>query len=168
MKQICRFVVIQGAEDAAAGGATAGDAAAPCPKLPNYTHSIHWACQVESITHAWTPEIYESVTIPITVVRIMKKSQVPGPQDPPLDLHFDFEVKTTLRCMGVGVSGPLFINPSKPADMRIKDDTGVPLMSDHYSFCLRCNVGADKLPKEKTLDIGEAAKRFLREVRLVT
>jgi len=129
-----------------------------------YTRSIHWACQVESTTHAWTPEIYESVTIPITVIRIITGER---PLDDPQCLHFDFEVKTTLRCLGVGVCGPPFTNPSKPADRRIKDDTGEPLMPDYYSFCVFCSVTEDQLPTHRTLDIGEAARRYLREVKLV-
>jgi hypothetical protein len=109
--------------------------------------------------------VYESVVIPITVVRII------AAQNPLHDLqclHFDFEVKTTLRCMGVGVCGPPFVNPSKPADLRIKDDTGEPLVPDHYSFCVFCTVGEARLPDHETHNIGEAGKRFLQQVRLVT
>lgn len=70
--------------------------------------------------------------------------------------------------MGVGVCRPPFTNPSKPADIRIKDDTGEPLVSDHYSFCVLCSPEEAVLPEHETLNIGEGAKMFIQEVRLVT
>jgi hypothetical protein len=81
-------------------------------------------------------KIYESVAFLIIVVRIVEESKV---DDKALAecLHFQFELETKLRFMDFGWN--FLTNPSKPADMRIKGDTGEPLLPDRYSFCMSCN-----------------------------
>lgn len=129
----------------------------------------------------WTPEIYQSVTLPITVVRLVEVEKItsilPLDVDPDTKinqnlnvkrllpyLHFDFEVDARVRELGRCVN--FFKRASKPPDMRVKSDYGAPLPSDRTAFCVMCEPGEIVWPSRETLNLQEAAKAFVKLVRM--
>lgn len=129
-----------------------------------YRYSIHWCWQTTLGTCAWTPEIYQSISWPVTITRFVK---VIGIEDDPHRqkklLHFDFEVDARVR--ELSHCHNFFKRASKPPDLRSKGDSGHPLRSDLSAFCISCTNTPKMWPERETIPLQNAAEVYVKEVR---
>ncbi|CZR67348.1 uncharacterized protein PAC_17247 [Phialocephala subalpina] len=130
-----------------------------------YDRRAHWFWQTEASAHLWTPEIYESFCMPITVTRIIPAKLVDDAFKWKISLeewvwhwlHFDFVVTTRLRELGHGVNegvklrNPFSTHASKPAEIRVKDDFGYPIKRDRVTFCVWCCPSKIRWPQYPTM-----------------
>ncbi len=101
-----------------------------------YNRAAHWSGQTEAQLFLWTPEIYASVNIPITVSREVDTAEVDyilnsrSPTRRDMDLleryvHFDFDVEMRLREIGWRF-WDAFKPSTQPAEIRARNDSGRP------------------------------------------
>lgn len=153
-------------------------------KREHYDFAAHWFWQTCPDIHIWTPELYQSISFPITVTRILRVGDVERwmkQEDETNDLmsslkkslHFDFEIETRIRELGHCIN--FFKRSSEPVDIRAKSDTGVPPHSELFAFCLFCDPKEIKYhkaedspswdwPKHDTLNMQKSAIIYVREV----
>lgn len=147
----------------------------PIRRRKQYKCSVHWSWQTNLELHMWTPEIYQSVDLPITIVRLVKVRKIRSILDQDVDqnqkderlqpyLHFDFEVDARVRELGHWVN--FFKRASKPPDIRVKGDSGTPLPSDRTAFCVICQPDRIVWPKRETLNLQKAAEACVKQVRM--
>jgi hypothetical protein len=148
-----------------------------CRKLHRrYNSSIHWSWQTNLGLQMWTPEIYQSVALPITVVRLVKVDKIKRLLNPESDkspnhekllsyLHFDFKVDARVREMGRCIN--FFKSTSKPPDKRVKSDSGAQLPPDRTTFCVICPPEKISCPIFETLNLQAAVEVYVKDVRLL-
>jgi hypothetical protein len=126
-----------------------------------YNRAAHWSGQTQAQLHLWTPEIYQNMNCPLTVIRIVDADLVDriladrtlrGLEVLKRWLHFDFDVETRLREIGWGLKG-LFRSASKPPEIRAKDDSGKPLSPDRVRVCISCCAEDVNWPRFETRDL---------------
>lgn len=131
-----------------------------------YRFATHWSWQTERVAREWAPEIYQSVSFPITVARLIPVNNVRKDQYPQLldedDVSFHFEAEVRLRELGHGFH--IFKDPSSPPDVRVKKDPGKPLQGDLWGFCIACSSEDIDWPPEPTLDLRAMAALVYKEV----
>jgi len=139
------------------------------PRPEYYNRSVHWEWQAElAFSPSWAPEIYESITFPITITRILDGTTVDNLRKNGLCyelmscLHFDFIVERRLR-----VIGNCCTNSLKPPEKRVRGDFGQPMPPEHLSFCMYCHPGEVKWPKYETHHLKAAAEMVYKEVRII-
>jgi len=121
--------------------------------------AVHWFWQTEASLKLWTPEIYESFSCPITVIRdvpVDKLDQLRGSRHIRPCLHFDFEVQTVLRELGWGWN--FFKSSSKPAELRAQTDSGHQLPVDRIRFCVMCCAERVSWPRHETRNLQAEAE----------
>ncbi len=128
-----------------------------------YRFATHWSWQTERVARTWAPEIYQSVSLPITVARLIPVNKVRNGQEK-LDenLSFHFEAEVRLRELGHGFH--IFKDPSSPPDVRIRKDPGKPLQGDLWGFCIACSPQDIRWPKRLTLNLRAIAAQIYKEV----
>lgn len=106
-----------------------------------YDSSIHWSWQINLNTGLWTPEVYEVMSWPITITRIIPCNSIEALHDSHERqkrqkrlCHFDFEVEVWVRELGHCLN-PLKWS-TKPPELRRKRDTGLVQPPDITPFCL--------------------------------
>jgi hypothetical protein len=107
----------------------------------------------------WAPEIYESFTKRVTVIRdilvqdIDKETHSDHNHRP--HLHFDFEVASAVRELGHGWKNLTKYIPLRipnPVDDRARHDHGLPLPPDHAKFCVSVCNEMIHWPENETLN----------------
>lgn len=144
-----------------------------------YDRCAHWFWQTQASAHLWTPEIYESFTIPITVTRIIPVKRLSNSPkfDDILDaipkkgvpyVHFDFVATTQLRELGWRWKDYLkFNHTSNPAELRAKKDFGYPVGRDRVTFCIWACAARIRWPKFPTRELQKEANEAVRSPNLV-
>ncbi|KAK3317539.1 hypothetical protein B0T19DRAFT_293470 [Cercophora scortea] len=131
-----------------------------------YNRAAHWSGQTEAQLHLWTPEIYESITCPTTIIRevdaeeidrILSRKPSYGIYELRRYLHFDFDVEVRLREIGWGFWG-LFKSGSQPPEIRARNDSGRPLPPDKAKFCVTCCTERINWPQYETRDLQREAE----------
>jgi hypothetical protein len=134
------------------------------PKESQYDKAAHWEWEVNLKLGYWAPEIYESFTRGVTVIREVPVSKIPfkerdgrvyyngEPADIAKYLHFDFAVVTRLRHLRLGLRDLLPSAWSRPAELRARSDTGALLAPDRATFCISCCKEMIDWPKRRTRD----------------
>ncbi|KAK4160282.1 hypothetical protein QBC43DRAFT_373207 [Cladorrhinum sp. PSN259] len=131
-----------------------------------YNRAAHWSGQTEAQLHLWTPEIYETMTCPLTVTRevdaenidhILRHQTSDGLHELRRHLHFDFDVEVRLREIGWGFMS-LFRSSSQPPEIRAQNDSGKPLHPDRSKFCVSCCTSRIFWPKYETRDLQSEAE----------
>jgi hypothetical protein len=112
----------------------------------------------------WTPEVYQSVSWPVTVVRIVDSNELDDAMHYSSKalayfFHFDFEVEARVRELGNCLS--FFKLGSEPPEKRVQSDSGKPKPSDRTAFCVLCHPQKIKdvlLPAHETVTLKEAVE----------
>jgi hypothetical protein len=117
--------------------------------------------------HLWTPEVYQALNCPITIVRKVDAEEV----DRILEygprwnlsilhryLHFDFGVEVRVREIGHGMFDILMPNTTKPAEVRAKDDFGKLMPADTSVFCLSPCLDRMHWPRFETRNLQQEAE----------
>ncbi|KAK0610095.1 hypothetical protein B0T17DRAFT_512396 [Bombardia bombarda] len=135
-----------------------------------YNRSGTWEGQTEAQLHLWTPEIYESMSCPLTITRevdvdeierILRQAPLHGLSPLRRYLHFDFDVDVRLREIGWGFWG-IFKSASQPAEIRARNDSGKPLVPDRVKFCVTCCTDRISWPQYETRDLQCEAEERVR------
>ena len=143
-------------------------------KRHSYDRAAHWSAQTEAQLYLWTPEIYECISIPITINREVDTREIDdilgggGGATTRRDtdllqryLHFDFDVETRLREIGWRLRD-LFKPAAEPAEIRARSDAGTPLVPDRSRFCVSCCAEGINWPEHETRDLqGEAEQQIV-------
>jgi len=133
--------------------------------------AVHWHWQRDADVNAWTPEIYQSTSFPITVTRkvsVQNVHEALARNDTHFlqkCLHFDFKLEVELRELGhrfKDLLSPL----DKPPDMRLKRDAGELLRPEYWAFCINCLPGhvGNNWPTYMTRDRRERILEISRKV----
>ncbi|KAF2113937.1 hypothetical protein BDV96DRAFT_104750 [Lophiotrema nucula] len=112
--------------------------------------------------NAWAPELYQSISIPITVTRFVEKHRLShlgakgrgyiggASMEDFRFLHFDFKVEVRLQQLRQKVLS--FASVSPPPDDRFSHDHGEPLEPERSAFCfyVACSDFGKERPTERT------------------
>lgn len=118
----------------------------------------------------WTPEVYESVTLPVTVARVLTVTEVDsllarqGHDTMRNYLRLDFDVKVRVRELDHKWLN-LFKSASRPADVRIQSDTGEALPLDLTAFCIIWEESGINWPKDVTYQLDNVVRTVVKKVR---
>lgn len=145
-----------------------------------YNCALHWFWQIESDPRMWAPEVYESVSWPVSIVRIVrckefrslkeygKRRSVYPTAEQLAYLHFDFKVEVRIRSLGYFTNR--LRRAAKPPEMRAKSDPGEPLGSDLWAFCLYITFSdfpkGARWPTEPTAVWGDALRAYVAQVSI--
>jgi hypothetical protein len=121
--------------------------------LPNdYDSAVHWHWQTVHSAHMWAPEIYQCISLPITITRVVpvddvdfvwKRSRYSKKAIEEEFLHFHFEVDVHVRELGHSLNmknlkNLITLGSAIPPEERIGEDTGKQLRPDLWAFCVSC------------------------------
>jgi hypothetical protein len=130
----------------------------------HYNLAVHWCWQTCLNLHVWAPEVYQSVSFPVTVMRSYTVDEWENSKR--WKCHFDFEVEIFLRSMGH--AGKYLQPKARPADERFIKDAGKPLPNpDRFAFCISCSKDDfDNLPDVPTVDLQQVTKDQIKTVSI--
>ena len=139
---------------------------------PSYDYALVWSWQTELTLHMWTPEVYESVALNVTVARVLTVDEVKTLRanndhgTMRKYLRFDFDVKVRVRELDHTWSS-LFkstLMSSRPADVRIQSDTGEALPADPTAFSIICEESDIDWPPHETYPLDEGVRAVIKKV----
>jgi hypothetical protein len=134
---------------------------------PHYDYALIWSWQTVTEAPTWTPEVYQSVTLRFTIIRVLTVDQIKqAKHDNEMRkyLQFDFDVKVRVRELDCTWTS-LFKGRGKPADVRRKCDTGMAQPADQTAFSIICTDGELHWPRKATYDIEKATARIIKKVK---
>jgi hypothetical protein len=134
---------------------------------PRYDYALIWSWQTVTEAHMWTPEVYQSVTFPVSIIRVFPVDQIEQAKhgsEMRKYLQFDFDVKVRVRELDCTWTS-LIKGRGKPADIRRQSDTGMAQPADLTAFSIICKDRELYWPRKATYDIDKATTRIIKKVK---
>jgi len=134
--------------------------------MAHYDSAAHWEWEVNLKLGYWAPEVYESFTRQVTVIRNVPVRKINQHLDYQPYLHFDFKVAAGVRELGHGWNRRGILSmPLDPAELRARRDRGKLCMPpDRTRFCVSICDDVIDWPESKTRNLQLEADAEVRGI----